>query len=219
MLDISIVLALLAGVVAGWRRGFLVPVVAQVGVLLGLAFVYAGPMSDSVPAGPLGLGAGAVAGAAGGAVLGTVGATAIGLLYRYAPLRRIDHLLGIPLGGLAAGVTVYLSLVATVTLDGWLQPLHDKGTLTRPDVAALQAVVAANPAAGVFVDPKMLAALAEAAAKAPITQEQFAKLSAALSFYETNVRPVILESRIGPLVLSLGADLPVVGRQVDYPTP
>src|SRR5919201_268974 len=51
MLDIAIALALLAGVVAGWRKGFIVPVVAQLGVLLGLAFVYAGPLSGSVPSG------------------------------------------------------------------------------------------------------------------------------------------------------------------------
>jgi hypothetical protein len=219
MLDIAIALALLAGVVAGWRKGFIVPVVAQLGVLLGLAFVYAGPLSGSVPSGALGLGAGAVAATIGGFVLGTVGSVGIGLLYRFAPLRRVDHLLGIPLGAIAASVTVYLSLVAVVTVDGWLKPLHDKGALAAPDVAALQAMIQANPAAAALVDPKTLTLMAQAAAKAPITAEQLAKLNAALSFYETNIRPAIVESRIGPLFLALGADLPIIGHHVDYPTP
>jgi len=219
VLDIAIVLAVLAGIVAGWRRGFLVPVVAQIGVLLGLTFVYAGPLSANVPSGPLGLGAGAVAATAGGYILGSVGAFGIGLMYRFAPLRRMDHVLGVPLGAVAASATVYLSLLGAVTVDGWLGPLHDKGTLTQPDIAQLQAVIAANPAAGAVMDPYALAALAKAAATAPITMEQLAKVNAALSFYETNVRPALVQSRIGPLVLSLGADLPIIGRHVEYPTP
>src|ERR671937_231112 len=146
-------------------------------------------------------------------------AVGIGLLYRFAPLRRVDHLLGIPLGAIAASVTVYLSLVAVVTVDGWLKPLHDKGALAAPDVAALQAMIQANPAAAALVDPKTLTLMAQAAAKAPITAEQLAKLNAALSFYETNIRPAIVESRIGPLFLALGADLPIIGHHVDYPTP
>ncbi|OLC53064.1 MAG: hypothetical protein AUH85_15075 [Chloroflexi bacterium 13_1_40CM_4_68_4] len=219
VLDIAIVLAVLAGIVAGWRRGFLVPVVAQIGVLLGLTLVYAGPLSANVPSGPLGLGAGAIAATAGGYILGSLGAVGIGLMYRFAPLRRVDHVLGIPLGAVAAAVTVYLSLVATVTVDGWLKPIHDKGTLTQPDIAQLQAVVAANPVAGAFMDPYALAALAKAAATAPITIEQLAKVNAALSFYEMNLRPALVESHIGPVVLSLGADLPIVGRHVDYPAP
>src|SRR5207253_11143330 len=123
------------------------------------------------------------------------------------------------LGAVAASATVYLSLLGAVTVDGWLGPLHDKGTLTQPDIAQLQAVIAANPAAGAVMDPYALAALAKAAATAPNTMEQLAKVNAALSFYETNVRPALDQSRIGPLVLSLGADLPITRRHGEYPTP
>src|SRR2546426_7395229 len=84
VLDIAIVLAVLAGIVAGWRRGFLVPVVAQIGVLLGLTLVYAGPLSANVPSGPLGLGAGAIAATAGGDIPRGPGAVGIGLMYRFA---------------------------------------------------------------------------------------------------------------------------------------
>ena len=219
MLDAAIVVALLAGLVIGWRKGFLVPVVAQLGVLLGLGAVYAGPLASAVPAGPIGLGAGAVAGAVGGCVLGTAASFAVKLLYRSVALRRIDHVLGVPLGAAAAGLTVYVSLVGAITVDGWLKPLHGRVELKAPDIAAVQAVVTTNPAAAAFLDPKMLAALADAAAKAPITAEQLAKLNAALAFYETSVRPAIVTSRIGPLFVGFGADLPLIGRRVEYPTP
>lgn len=37
MVDLAIVIALAAGTFAGWRKGFIVPLVVQAGALLGLA--------------------------------------------------------------------------------------------------------------------------------------------------------------------------------------
>src|SRR5881296_340799 len=194
MFDIAIVLALVAGVVAGWRKGFVVPLLVQGGAILGLAFVFSGPLSANVPSGPLGLGAGIAAAAGGSYVLGFVGSALIGLIYHFAPLKRVDKVLGVPMGAVAAGLTVYVALVATTTLDGWLAPLHDKGTLTSLDAQAFAQVVAANPAAGIFVDAKTVAALVEAAAKTPVALDQLAKINAGLAFYEKDVRPQVVTS-------------------------
>ena len=58
MVDVAIVIALAAGAFAGWRKGFIVPLVVQAGALLSLAAVYAGPLQGSVPSGTAGLGLG-----------------------------------------------------------------------------------------------------------------------------------------------------------------
>ena len=47
MVDIAIVIALAAGAFAGWRKGFIVPLVVQAGALLSLATLYAGPLQGA----------------------------------------------------------------------------------------------------------------------------------------------------------------------------
>jgi len=37
----------------------------------------------------------------------------------------MDKVAGIPLGAGTAALTLYVALVGTVVLDGWLAPLHD----------------------------------------------------------------------------------------------
>lgn len=219
MIDFVIVLAIVAGMVAGWRKGLILPLVAQAGALLGFAFVFAGPLSANVPSGPLGLGAGVVAGLAGSYVLGTVGSIGIGLLYHFAAFKRVDKVLGVPLGGVGAALTMYVALLATVTLDGWLAPLHSKSAVTSVDAQALAQVVAANPAAGTFVDPVSVSALVQAAAKTPVAIDQLAKINAGLALYETNFRPQLVNSRIASTLFSLGAQLPFIGTTAAYPSP
>lgn len=219
MLDLAIVAVVVIGIVVGWRKGFVTPVIAQAGAVLGLWSIYNSPFSGNLPSGPVSLGAGAAGAIAGGYVLGWVGSFLVGLISRFQVFRRLDQLAGMPLGAVAAGASVYLSLVGVVTLDGWLGPLHDKAALSQQDIAALQQIFVANPAARVFADPALLSAMAEAAAKSPIAADQLAKLSGAISIYEHDVRPQVLQSRIAPVVLSLGANLPIIGRHVDYPKP
>ena len=219
MLDIAIVAVVLLGMAIGWRKGFITPVIAQAGAVLGLWTIYNTPLASNLPSGPVALGAGAAAAIAGGYVLGWIGAFVVRLLSRAKVLRRVDQVAGIPLGAAAAGATVYLSLIGVVTLDGWLAPLHDKTALSQQDIAALQQTIATNPAARAIADPAVLSALAETAAKSPVATEQLAKVSAGISVYDQNVRPQLLGSHLAPLVLSLGEGLPLIGRHVDYPKP
>src|SRR5260370_24477743 len=78
MIDLAIVLALAAGAFAGFRKGFIVPLVVQAGALVSLAAVYARPLQGSVPSGAAGLGLG------GGAVVlrGPIPVAVRGLLVR-----------------------------------------------------------------------------------------------------------------------------------------
>ena len=218
MADLVIIGVVLFGALAGWRKGFVLPLVAVGGALFSIVALYTGPLSGMVPTGAMGLGLGVVALFIGGALLGRVGAALVGLVYRVQVLRRIDKIVGIPLGAVTATVAVYVALLGTLALDGWLAPLHGKAAIELQDISAIQALAAANPALGVFADPAVLKAMASAAASSPVAADQLAKFDATLAFYEHTFRPQLLQSRIAPLLLSLGESLPVVGRHAELPT-
>lgn len=219
VVDAVIVLAIALGALAGWRKGFVVPLVAQAGALLALFLVFSGPLSANVPSGAAGIGAGAVAMIAGSYILGALGGIVMSLVYRFAIFKRADKVAGVPLGAITAAVTVYIGLVAIITVDGWLAPIHDKGSLTQTDIVQLEQVVARNPAAGAFVDPGTLQMMALAASSAPITTDQMAKFNTALAVYETDVRPQLARSVLVPAFLALGEHIPVLGRHVAAPAP
>jgi hypothetical protein len=215
--DFAILAFVLLGALIGFRRGFVLPLVAQGGAILTLAALYAGPLTGALPAGTAGIGAGAIAIAVGAATFGTVGAFFVGLIHRFGPLKRFDKVLGIPLGMATAAVTLYVALLGTLVLDAWLDPLHGKAAIGRDEIAAVQALAGANPALAAFVDPAMLSGLAESATKAPLPSEQLAKLDSALGFYEGTLRPELLQSKIAPLLLSIGEKLPFIGRPATLP--
>jgi len=218
MIDLAIVLALAAGAFAGFRKGFIVPLVVQAGALVSLAAVYAGPLQGSVPSGAAGMGMGVGAVVLGSSILGAVGGMLVRLVYRFGFLQRFDKVAGIPLGAATAAVTLYVALVGTIALDGWLSPLHGTGTIGPQQLAAVEKLAAINPTFAAFADPTMLNTIAAAAAKAPIPTDQLAQYDAALGFYEASVRPALLSSKIAPLLLAIGEKLPVVGQKVTFPT-
>ena len=86
------------------------------------------------------------------------------------------------------------------------------------DIAAVQALAAANPSLAMFADPTMLKTLASAATSSPVAADQLSKFDATLAFYEQSVRPELLQSRIIPVLLILGESLPVIGRHAELPT-
>jgi hypothetical protein len=218
MVDLAIVIALAAGAFAGWRKGFIVPLIVQAGALLGLATLYAGPLQGAVPSGVAGMGLGVGAIVLGSSILGAVGGMLVRLVYRFGVLQRFDKVAGIPLGAATAAITLYVALIGVIALDGWLSPLHGTGAIGPQQLKAMQALAAANPTLAAFADPTMLNEMAVAAAKAAIPADQLAKYDAALGFYETSIRPSLIASRIAPAILALGEKLPVVGQHVVLPT-
>ena len=218
MVDLAIVLALATGAFAGWRKGFIVPLVIQAGALMSLAALYAGPLKGSVPSGVTGMGLGIGAVVLGSSILGAVGGILVRLVYRFGLLKRFDKVAGVPLGAATAAISLYVALVGVIALDGWLAPLHGTGAIGPQQLAAVQKLAAVNPTLAAFADPTMLNEMASVAAKTAIPADQLAKYDAALGFYEGSVRPALLTSRIAPALLALGEKLPVVGQHVDFPT-
>ena len=216
--DAAIVIAIALGALAGWRKGFVVPLVVQAGALASLAALYAGPLQGIVPAGIGGIGLGVAVLVLGSSIVGTIGGMFIGLVYRFGVLKRLDKVAGIPLGAATAAITLYVALIGTLAIDGLLSPLHGTAAIGPQQLAAVEKLAVVNPGFAAFADPTMLNTLAAAAAKTPIATDQLSKYDAALGFYESSVRPALLSSRIAPALLALGEQLPVIGRHVDFPT-
>src|SRR5438067_276268 len=152
MIDIAIVIAVAAGAFAGWRKGFVVPLVVQAGALVSLAALYAGPFQSSVPSGLSGIGVGVGTVVLASSLLGAIGGTLIRLVYRFGVLKRMDKVAGIPLGAATAAVTLYVVLVGTVVVDGWLGPLHGGLAIGPEQLASVQKLAALNPALSMGAD-------------------------------------------------------------------
>jgi hypothetical protein len=218
MADVVIIGAIALGAIVGWRKGFVLPLISLGGALLSIATLYAGPLNGMVPSGNAGLGVGAIALVIGGTILGGVAGVLVGLLHRVAMLRAFDHVVGLPLGAATAAVGLYVALLGTLALDGWLSPLHGKATIELQDIAALQAFAAANPTFAMFADPAVLRSLTTAATSSPLAKDQLSKFDTTLAFYEQTVRPELLGSRIAPVLLAMGEYLPIIGRHAELPT-
>jgi hypothetical protein len=215
--DIAIVAFILLGAMVGFSKGFVLPLVAAGGALFTLAFLLTGPFNGALPSGSVGLGAGAVALGVGATLFARVGMVLVGLLHRFGFLKKVDRVLGIPIGMATAAVALYVALLGTLTLDAWLDPLHGKAAIGADEITTLQTVAKTNPTLSLFADPAMLKTLLETAAKGPVSSDQLVRVDSALGFYEEKIRPEVLESRIVPVVLAIGEKLPFVGRPATLP--
>jgi hypothetical protein len=217
--DIAIVVLIVLGAVIGFARGFVLPLVAAGGALFTMAFLFTGPANGALPTGTAGLGAGVVVLGVGATLFARIGMFIVGLVHRFGLLQKVDKVLGIPIGMATAAIVLYVTLLGTLTLDAWLDPLHGKAAIGTGEIAALQTVAKANPALSLFANPTMLQALLEtAAAKGPLSGDQLSQADGLLGYYEQKVRPEILASKIVPFLLALGEKLPFIGRPASLPT-
>ena len=217
MADLAIVAFVLVGAAIGFSKGFVLPLVAAGGALFTVGFLLTGPWSGSLPSGSVGLGAGAIALGLGATLFARIGIVVVAVVHRFGFLTKVDNVLGIPIGMATAAVALYVTLLGTLTLDAWLDPLHGKATIGTQEIAAIQTLAKANPALAMFADPSKLQTLLQAAAKGPVSSDQVAKVGGALGFYEQQVRPELLQSRIVPVLLAVGEKLPFIGRPATVP--
>lgn len=217
MFDLVVIAVVALAAFAGFKRGFIAPLFAISLSLVGLYAVYAGPGAGAVPTGAAGVGLGVVLVGVASTFLMRIGGALVSVVHRIGILQKTDRVLGVPLGAATGLLTVYLALVAVVSFDGLIAPLHGKATVDQAAVAAVRAAVAANPQFSVMIDAGTLDALAAQVATAAIPTDQLAKFDQTLSFYETTVRPQLLSSAIAPMLLGIGEHTPVIGRHVQFP--
>jgi uncharacterized membrane protein required for colicin V production len=215
--DIAIIAITGLSALAGWRKGFVAPLFAVALSLVGLYALYNGPGAGVVPTGTLGVGVGVLVVGFAASVVGRVGGILVGLVHRVGLLKAADHMLGVPLGGLTGLVAVYVALVAVVSFDNLIAPLHGKASVDQAAVAAMKVAINANPQFAVMIDPGMLDAMATQVAKAAIPSDQIEKFDKSLAYYETTLRPQLVTSALAPIILVVGERTPLLGRHVDFP--
>jgi hypothetical protein len=147
-----------------------------------------------------------------------IGGALVSIVHRVGILQKTDRVLGVPLGAVTGLMTAYLALVAIVSFDTVIAPLHGKASVDQAAVAAVRAAVAANPQFAVMIDAGMLDTLAKQVATTAVPADQLEKFDQGLAFYESTVRPQLLSSAIAPLLLGIGQHAPVIGRRVEFPT-
>src|SRR5256886_12697108 len=137
MVDLAIVAFIVLGAVAGFGKGFVVPLAAAGGAVLTLGVLYAGPLTGSLPSGTAGLGLGAIALFVGGTLFATVATFLVGIVHRVGILKRFDKVLGIPLGMATAALNPYVAVLATVVLDWLVDSVPWENAVRSQGVAAL----------------------------------------------------------------------------------
>lgn len=217
MLDLVVIAVVALGAFAGWKRGFVMPLVAVATSLVGLYALYAGPGQSLVPAGAAGIGAGVIVVTLIGSLVGRFASVLLAFVHRVGILQRADHVLGVPLGAATALVSVYVALVAVVSFDGLLAPFHGRPTIDQAAVAAMKTALAANPQLSVMIDAGTLDTIAAQVATSAIPADQVAKYDQTLALYEDAIRPQLLHSVLAPAILAVGEHAPFIGRKVSYP--
>ncbi|HYM49435.1 MAG TPA: CvpA family protein [Candidatus Limnocylindrales bacterium] len=216
LIDVGIVGLILLGVLLGWSRGLIGPLLAEAGFLITFWIVARHPaILDAIlpPSIPRPMALVALPGVIGLAT-GVVGRTLLGATFRLPLARQADKVVGAAVHGALAGVIVYVVLVAMAGADRVLTPITTALSIGSTQMAATQTLLSQYPEASGFLDPGQLSRLSSVAAVHPVPFAALGQYAEALAWYEQQLRPQLKGSRLAPLVLQYGAHLPIVGRPV-----
>jgi len=218
LLDLGIVVVIGLGILLGWKKGLIGPLLAEGTFLFSYWIVSTHPglaaiVPSSVPR-PLAV---LILPAALGLVVGFVGRTVFMTLFRVPLTRSLDKILGAAANGGLAFVIVYVVLVGLAGAGTVLDPLTTVATLREPQVAAMQMLLAQNPQVAGFVPSGELGQLATVASSQSIGVAQLGQYAQVINYYERTLRPALATSQLAPVVLRYGAHLPIIGRSVTLP--
>lgn len=218
LLDLGIVVVIGLGILLGWKKGLIGPLLAEGTFLFSYWIVSTHPgLAAIVPSGvprPLAV---LMLPTALGLLVGFVGRTVFMTLFRLPLTRTVDKVLGAVANGGLAFVIVYVVLVGLAGAGTVLDPLTKVATLREPQVAAMQMLLAQNPQVAGFVPSGELGQLATVASSQSIGVAQLGQYAQVINYYERTLRPALATSQLAPVVLRYGAHLPIIGRSVTLP--
>jgi hypothetical protein len=218
LVDLGIVVVIGLGVLVGWKKGLIGPLLAEGTFLLAYWIVSTHPslvglVPASVPR-PLAI---LLLPTALGLAVGFVGRTVFMSLFRLPLTRQLDKLLGAAANGGLAFVIVYVVLTGLAGAGTVLDPLLQARSVQPTQVAAVQMLLAANPQVAGFVPSGELGQLATVASVHPVALAQLGQYAQVINYYEHTLRPQLATSQLAPLVVQYGARLPIIGRHVTLP--
>ena len=212
-LDIVILAVIVLGVLFGYVRGLIKPLIPEAAVLGAAAVLYRHPeLLHRLPAlvtGPLAVFLVLVAVFIAAVILSGY---VTGLVHLIPGLRTFDRMAGALVNGLVAFVLVYATLVALVSFDTVVQPINNATKLTVQQINALRTLVKRNPQFAWLIDDGQLQRMAQEAVQSPVAFGDIGYFDFTISAYEQQVRPQLIHSRVAPVILRLGQRLPIIGR-------
>ena len=219
LVDLGIIVVIGLGVLIGWRNGLVAPLLAEGTFLIGYWIVSTHPglaalVPSSIPRPYAVLLLPAVV----GLVAGIIGRVAFGTVFRLPLTRQLDKVLGAVANGGLAFVIVYAVLLGLAGAGTVLDPLLQARTAVQSNqIAAMQMLLAENPQVAGVVSAGELGQLATISSVHPVPVTQLGHYAQVINYYERTLRPQLATSQLAPLVLRLGARLPIIGRHATLP--
>ena len=218
LVDLAIVAIIGFGILIGWRNGLVGPLLAEGTFLIGYFVVSRNPglaalVPPSIPR-PYAV---LILPAAVGLAVGIVGRMVFQAFFRLPFTRQVDKVLGAVANGGLAFVIVYVVLTGFAGVGAVLNPLLQARSIQSPQVAAMQMLLAQNPQVSAMVPSGELSQLASVSAVRPVPIAQLGQYAHVIDYYERSLRPQLATSTLAPLVLRIGAHLPIIGRHVTLP--
>ena len=218
VVDVGIVLVIGAGVLIGWRKGLIGPLLAEGAFLASYWVVSTDPalvrlVPNEVPR-PL---APFVLPLILALLIGFIGRMVFEAIFHLPLTRQLDKVVGAAVNGGVALVIAYSILLALVSAGKVLDPLGKAAAIRGPQVAAMQSLLAANPQAAIVVPGGELSRLSTMTDIAPVPLAALGQYASVINFYERTLRPDLKTSKLAPLVLKWGASLPLIGHLVELP--
>lgn len=218
VIDLGIVFVLAFGVFIGWRNGLIGPLLAQGTFLIGYWIVSRNPgLAALVPSSIPRAYAVIILPAVIGLIVGIAGRTAFQAVFRLPFTRSVDKALGAVANGALAFVILYVVLLGFVGAGTVLDPLATASVIREPQVAAMQMLLKNNPQAAALVPSGELGQLSNVASVHALPIEQLGQYAQVINYYEHTLRPQLTSSALAPIILRLGARLPIIGRPASIP--
>ena len=218
VIDIVIAIVVLLALFAGYQRGVIQPLMAELFFVIALLLIlrdrnaYVDAMSryfhaNSIFAVFIALIIAVVAGYIGG----IVGAA----IHRMPVVRGVDGFLGVFFHVAIALLFCYFVLSALVALDKAFEVTYKTATLTAAQIQQMRSAVTSNPLASTIVDTRDLDALMKQAT-APNSQgahiQTVSQLDQLATLFQDFVEPQLASSRVARPLLSVGHKIPIIGR-------
>jgi uncharacterized membrane protein required for colicin V production len=219
LIDLGIVVVIGLGLLIGWRNGLIGPLLAEATFLLTYWIIATHPglvglVPPEIPR-PL---ATLILPIALGLAVGIGGRVVFQTFFRLPLTRQLDKVLGAAANGALAFVIVYVVLFGVTSAATVLDPLAQATTLRASQVATMRTLLQQNPQASSFVPAGELGQLASVSSARPIPLAQLGQYAKVIESYQRDVRPQLATSRLAPLVLRVGSQLPLIGRRATLPT-
>jgi uncharacterized membrane protein required for colicin V production len=218
LIDLGIVLVLAFGIFIGWRNGLIGPLLAQGTFLIGYWIVSRNPgLAALVPPTVPRAYAVLILPAVIGLIVGIVGRMVFQTFFRLPFTRSVDKALGAVANGALGFVIVYVVLLGLVGAGTVLDPLAAATVVREPQVAAMQMLLKNNPQVATMVPAGELGQLSNVASVHALPIDQLGQYAQVINYYEHTLRPQLATSALAPIVLRLGAHLPIIGRVATIP--